>query len=85
MDRLVLTMTVEELQQAGDTWNQVHISTVTSKRNSMESLNIAEYDLEGVKDKICTMMEVVIPLFVTTVLKGIVNPMMHSKCMNVVV
>ena len=55
IDHLVATMTGEELQQAGETWKQVHLSTVILKRNIMESLNIPKYDLEGVKGKICTI------------------------------
>ena len=85
IDNLVVTVTWEELQQAGDTWKQVHISTVILKRNTVESLTIPEYDLGGVKGKICTMVEVIILPFVTTIVKGLANLMMHSKCMNVVI
>ena len=35
---LVVTMTNEELQQARDTWKEVHSSTVVSRRNTVESL-----------------------------------------------
>ena len=80
-----MTMTEKELQQAGDTWKQVHLSTVISKRNTMKDLNVPKYNLEGVKDKMHTIREVVILLFMTTVVKGIANLMTHSKCMNVVV
>ena len=45
IDHLVVTMTEEELQQAGDTWKQVHLRTIISKRNTVESLNIPEYHL----------------------------------------
>ena len=78
-------MTEKELQQAGDTWKQVHLSTVISKRNRLKGLNVLKYDLEGVKGKICTIREVIIPPSMTTVAKGIVNLMTHSKYMNVVV
>ena len=50
----------------------------------MKGLNISKYDLEGVKGKIHTIREVIIPPFVTTVAKDIINLMTHSKCMNVV-
>ena len=36
MDHLVVTMTTAELQRAGETWKQVHLSTVLSKRNTVE-------------------------------------------------
>ena len=85
IDYLVMTMTEEKLQQNGDTWKQVNLSTVISKRNTVESLNIPKYDLKGVKGKICTMREVVIPPFVTIMVKGIANFTMHSKHVNVVV
>ena len=72
IDHLAMTMTVEKLQQAGDTCKQVHLSTVISKRNTVESLNIHKFDLEGVKGIVCMMREVVIPLFVALVVKGVV-------------
>ena len=84
IDHLVVTMTKKELQQCGDTWKQVYLSTVISKRKTTKGLNVSNYDLEGV-GKIHTVGEVVIPPFVTTVVKGIANLMTHSKCMNVVV
>ena len=58
IDHLVVTMTEKELQQAGDTWKQVHFSTVNSKRNTMKGLNILKDYLEGVKGKIHTIREV---------------------------
>ena len=85
IDHLVAIMTKKELQQAAETWKQVHLSTVISKRNTMKVLNIPMYDLKEVKGKICTIREVVILLFMTTVVKGITNMMKHSKCMIVVV
>ena len=85
IDHLIVTMTGEELQQAGDTWKQVHLSTVISTRNTVESLNVPEYELEGVKGKICTMKEVIILPFTATVVKGIANLMTYSKCMHVVI
>ena len=84
IDHLVATMTKKELQQAGDTCKQVDLSTVISNRNTMTGLNIPKYDLKGVKGKTHTIREVVIPSFVTTVVKGIANLMTHSKCMNAV-
>ena len=71
VDHLVVTMTKIELQQAGDAWKQVHLSTVISKRNTMKGLNILEYDLKGVKGKISTMKEVVFLLFMTTIVKAL--------------
>ena len=50
----------------------------------MKGLNIPEYNLKGVKGKICTIREVIILPFMSTVIKGITNVMTHSKCMNVV-
>ena len=60
IDHLVMTITKEELQWAGDTWKQVHLSTIVSKRNTMESLNIPKYGLKGVKGKIHMMRGVAI-------------------------
>ena len=42
-------MTKEELQQSGDAWKQVHLSTVILKRYTMESFNVPGYDLKGEK------------------------------------
>ena len=78
-------MTEKELQQAGDTWKQIPLSTVISKRSTVKGLNIPKYNLKGVKGKICTMREVLILPFVTTVVKGIAKLMTHSKHVNVVV
>ena len=77
IDHLVMTMTEEELQQAGDTQKQIHLSTVISGRNTMESLNVPKYDLEGVKGKIYTVREVVILAFMTNVVKDIENVITH--------
>ena len=85
IDHLVATMTFEDLQQAGVTWKNLHLSTVFWKRNTVKSLNVPEYDLKEVKGKICMMREVVIPPFTTTVVKGIAKVMTHSECMNVVI
>ena len=76
-DHLVVTMTKKELQQAGDTQKQVHLRTVICKANTVKSPNILDYGLEGVKDKICTIQEVVISPYMTTVVKGIANLMTH--------
>ena len=35
IDHLVTTITEEELQQAGDAWEQVHLSTAISKRTTV--------------------------------------------------
>ena len=85
IDHLVATMTAEELQQAGDTWKQVHLGTVISKRNTVESHNMPMFDLEGVKGKICMMREVVIPPWVTIMVKAVAKLMTHSKQVNVVI
>ena len=75
----------KQLQQAGDTWKQVHLTSVISKRNIVKGLNVPEYDLKRVKGKIHTIREVIILLFVTILIRGIANLMTHSKCKNVVV
>ena len=80
--QVIDNMVEKELPQAGETMKQVHLN---SKKNTMKGLNIPEYDLKGVKDKICTVREVVIVPFMTTVVKGITNLRTHSKCVNVVV
>ena len=85
IDHLVTTMTEKELQQSGEIWKQLHLSSVISKRNTVKGLDVPEYDLKGVKGKICTIREAVIPPFGTTVVKGITNLMTYSKCLNVVV
>ena len=79
IDHLGMKMAKEELQQTGNNTNQVHLSTVISKRNTVESLNIPKYNLEGMKGKIHTIREAVIPLFTTFMVKGIANLMMHSN------
>ena len=85
IDHLVTTVHKKELQQAGKSWKQVHLSTVISKRNTIKGLNIPEYNLERVNGKISIIREVIILPFVTTVVKCITNLMTHSKCMNAVV
>ena len=85
IDQLVATMTKKELQETGETWKQVHLNTIVQKRNTVKGLDIPEYDLEGVKGKICTIRKVMIPQFGTTVVKGIANLATHSKCLNDVV
>ena len=52
-------------------WKYVHLSTVISKRNTMESLNIPKYNLEVMKGKIHTMREVIILPFSTIVVKAL--------------
>ena len=85
IDHLAVIMTKKDLQQAGETWKQVHLSTVISKRNTVKGLNAPKYNNEGVKGKIHTIWEIIILPFVTTVVKGIMDLMTHLKCMNVVV
>ena len=80
-----MTMTEKELQQAGETVKQVHLSTVISKRNIVKGPYFPKYKFQGVTGKICTISEVIILPFLTNVVKGIANLMTHSKCMNVVV
>ena len=77
-------MTRKELQQAWETWKQVHLSTMVSKRNTVKCIDIPKYDLKGVKGKICTVRGIVIPPFGTTVIKGIANLTTHSKYLNVI-
>ena len=64
IDHLVVTMTVEALQQDGDTWKKLHICTVISKRNTVKSLDVPQYDLKGVQCRVHIMREDVIPPFV---------------------
>ena len=44
IDQLVATMTKKELQKARETWRQVHLGTIVSKRNTIEGPNAPEYD-----------------------------------------
>ena len=48
---LVETMTEKEFQWAGETYKQVHLSTVISKRNTVKGLYIPEYYLKGLRVK----------------------------------
>ena len=83
-DQLVATIAKKELQEARETWKQVHLSTIVSKRNTVKGLDVPRHDLKWVNGKIHTIKEVVIPPLGTTVVKGIVNLTTHSKCFNVV-
>ena len=47
--QLVAAMTEKELQKAGETWRQVHLSTIVSKRNTIGNPNVPEYDFGGKK------------------------------------
>ena len=85
IDQPVTTMTEKELQKVGETWRQVHLGTIASKKNTIKGLDIPEYDFEGVKDKICKMRKVMIASFWTKVVNGIANLTTHSKCLIVVV
>ena len=80
---LVVTMSKKDFKQSRETVNQVHLSTVISKRNTVKGLNVPEYNVKVVKGIIHAIREVLIPPFMTTVVKGIMNLMTHSKCMNV--
>ena len=51
----------------------------------MENLNVPKDNLKGVMGKICTIREVVLPPFMTVMVKGVAKLMAHSKCMNVVI
>ena len=69
-------------------WGKLETGTpqhCISKRNTVKSLNVPKCVLKGIQGKICTMREVVILPFRTTIVKGIANLMMHSQCVNVVV
>ena len=85
IDHLVVTMTEKELQQAGDTWKQAHLSTVISKRNTVKGLHIPVYNLKGLKGKIMHYEGIIILPFMTTKVKGITNLKTNSKCLNVFV
>ena len=85
IDQLVTTMTKKELQKPGKKLETGTPRHQCLKRNTVKGLNITEYDLEGVKGKISTMTEVMIPPFGTIVVKYITNLITHSKCMSVVV
>ena len=45
--QFVATVTEKELQKAGETWRQVHLSTIVSKRNTIGSPNAPEYNFRG--------------------------------------
>ena len=85
LEQLVVTMTTEKIQQAGETWKQVHLSTVLSKTNTVESLSISMHDLKGVKGKIGMMQTVVILPFTTIRVKGVAQLITHSRYMNVII
>ena len=84
-DHLVMTMTSEERQQAGETLKQVHISTVLSKRNTVESPCMPKYDLLGMKGKNWMMQKVMILPLATIMWKGATKLTTHSKYMTVIV
>ena len=84
IDQLVTTMTKKELQKASETWRQVHLSVIVSKRNTIRGVNAPEYDF-GIKGKIHTMREVMIPPLMTTVVTGMPGLTKHSKSLSVVV
>ena len=79
INQLVATMTEKELQKAGETWRLVHLGTIVSKRNTIESSIASKYDFEGKKGKVYTMSKVMIPPLGTTVVKGMANLTTHSK------
>ena len=51
----------------------------------MKSLNISKYSLKGVKGRVCVMGEIVIPTFMTIMVKAVAKLMTHSKHMNMVI
>ena len=51
----------------------------------MKGLDVLKFNHKGVKGKICTIREVMIPPFGTTLVKGIANLITHLKCLNVIV
>ena len=53
--------------------------------NTVGSPSITRYDPQGLKGKLQTMKRVVIPPFVTIMIRGAAKLMTHSKCMNVTV
>ena len=61
IDQLVAAMAKKQLQEARETWKQVHFGTIFSKQITVKGLDVPEYDLQGVKGKIHTIREVVIP------------------------
>ena len=64
IDHFVVTIR-KNCNRLGKPGKQVHLSTVISKRNTLKGLNVSEYDLKGVKGKICTIREVIILPFMT--------------------
>ena len=78
-------MTKKELQKSEQTCRQVHLSTTVSTRNAIRSLDSPEYDIRGIKFKICTMREVVIWPLLTTVVTVMADLATHLKLMSVVV
>ena len=48
IEHLLLVLAMEGLQQADDTWKQVHLSTAISIQNTASSSDVPEYDLEQV-------------------------------------
>ena len=50
-----------------------------------EGINVPEYDLKGVKSKMCTFWEDIIQASETNVVKDIMNLMTYPKCVNAVV
>ena len=77
IDHLVATMTKNKLQQAAESWKQVHLSTIIWKRNTVKGLDVLEYDHKGTNGKIHTIREVVILPFGTTIVKDIIKLMTH--------
>ena len=47
IDQLLAMMTKKELQKAGETQRQVHLSTIVLRRNTIGSPNAPEYDFRG--------------------------------------
>ena len=83
IDQLVASMTEKELQKAGETWRQVHLSTIVLKRSTIGSFNAPKYYFG--KGMIHTMKEVMIPPLTTIVVTGMADLTTHLNSLNVVV
>ena len=62
-----------------------NLNTVISKRNTVGSLNVPRYNIKGKNGRVCMTGEVIIPPFVTIMVKGVSKLTTHSKHKNVVI
>ena len=70
IEQLVSSTTEKELQGAGETWRQVHLSTNSLEKEAPSGIaSVPEYDFGGKKGKVHVMKEVIIPPLMTTVVK----------------